>query len=94
MLFFKNTISVIAHESRSKIVSVPTSLISLGEYDCEGNTFRLVGEDGSSLDSGNELLGLFGFRLTFLCAAEMIEENRAPFFALESFNSEKKNNNV
>lgn len=59
--------------------------MSLVEKDCVGKTFRLVGDAGSSLDSDNELLGLFGFLLTFLCAAEIMEENSAPFFSLGSF---------
>lgn len=67
-----------------------TSLISLVENDCVGKTFRLVGEDGSSLVSDNELLGLFGFLFTFLWAADIIDENRAPFFSLGSLRAENK----
>lgn len=64
--------------------------MSLVENDWVGNTFRFVGEAGSSLDSDNELLGLLGFLLTFRWAAEIIEENSAPFFSLGSFRAKKK----
>lgn len=59
--------------------------MSLVENDCVGNTFKFVGEAGSSLDSDRELLGLFGFLFTFLWAAEIMDENNAPFFSFGSF---------